>query len=74
MEMNSEASNLRKPLVWGLLFGGWTLFALFFAGQAYLQSAYFGRPDSWGHALAVWLICSYIWALLTPPMPKRSRL
>lgn len=66
--MNSEASNLRRPLMWVLLFGGWTLFALFFTGQSYLQSAYSGRPILWGRVLVIWLICSYIWALLTPPI------
>ncbi len=66
--MNGELGNLRPALKGGLLFGVWTLFALFFVGQSYLQSAYMGRPIPWGRTLAVWLLCSYLWALLTPPI------
>jgi sensor histidine kinase YesM len=64
--MNDETGNLRRPLKWGLLFGGWTLFAFFFAGQSCLQSAYVGRPVLLGRTLVVWLLCAYLWALLTP--------
>ncbi|HEX8000394.1 MAG TPA: histidine kinase [Pyrinomonadaceae bacterium] len=64
--MNDETGNLRRPLKWGLLFGGWTLFAFFFTGQSCLQSAYVGRPVLLGRTLVVWLLCAYLWALLTP--------
>lgn len=49
-----------------VIFGGWTLFGVFFAVQAYVNNSYFGRPVAWGRTLVVWLSCAYIWALLTP--------
>jgi two-component system LytT family sensor kinase len=59
---------------WGVLFGGWTLYGLFFACQAYLNSAYYGRPIPFGRTLIVWLSCVYIWALLTPLIILLARL
>ncbi len=47
-------------------FLGWTLFAVFFSCQVYLQFAYLGRPESFLRVLVAWLVCSYLWALLTP--------
>lgn len=49
-----------------VIFGGWTLFGVFFAAQSYINNSYFGRPIAWGRTLIVWLSCAYIWALLTP--------
>ena len=49
-----------------VIFGGWTLLALFFSLQAYLNYAYVGRPAPFGRVLLPWIICSYIWATLTP--------
>ncbi|MBA3322320.1 MAG: histidine kinase [Pyrinomonadaceae bacterium] len=58
---------------WSLIFGGWTLFGIFFACQAYLNNAYFGRPLSFGRTLVVWLSCVYIWAVLTPLIIRLAR-
>jgi two-component system, LytTR family, sensor kinase len=48
------------------IFAAWTLFGLFFAGQAYLGQTYLGRGLSWDEALLRWMPCAYAWALLTP--------
>ena len=64
--MRSELGDLRRPATWGLLFACWTVLAVFFAGQVYLHNVYVGRPTSWWRVLAVWLVCLYLWALLTP--------
>lgn len=56
-----------------LFFGVWTLFGLFFACQAYINNAYFGRSIAFEQALVPWLSCAYIWALLTPFVIKLAR-
>ncbi len=47
-------------------FGIWTLYGLFFALQAYINSAYIGRTVSFERTLVLWLSCGYVWAFLTP--------
>ena len=64
--MRGELANLGRTARWGLIFVCWTVLALFFAGQVYLHNVYVGRPTSWWRVLAVWLVCLYLWALLTP--------
>ncbi|HEX8733998.1 MAG TPA: histidine kinase [Pyrinomonadaceae bacterium] len=49
-----------------VIFAAWTLLALFFSLQAYLNYAYVGRPSSFERVFLPWIICSYIWATLTP--------
>ncbi len=49
-----------------IFFGIWTLYGLFFALQAYINSAYIGRTVSFERTLVLWLSCGYVWALLTP--------
>lgn len=49
-----------------LIFLGWTLFALFFSAQIYFNYLYVGKPDSFSRIVAAWLVCSYLWALMTP--------
>jgi two-component sensor histidine kinase len=49
-----------------VIFAAWTLLALFFSAQSYLNYAYVGRPQSLGWILTAWLSCVYIWAPLTP--------
>jgi two-component system LytT family sensor kinase len=56
-----------RRVKWSVILGGWTLFGFFFAGQSYVSNNYFGRPTEWWRILGVWLICSYLWALLTLP-------
>jgi sensor histidine kinase YesM len=68
--MRSDFVDLRRPATWGLLFACWTALAAFFAGQVYLHNVYEGRPASWWSLLAVWLVCFYLWALLTPPIVR----
>lgn len=48
------------------IIGGWAVYGLFFTSQAYLNQAFFGKEVRWGQALAVWMLCAFAWALLTP--------
>ncbi len=50
----------------GIIFGCWTLYALFFTSQRYIRDAYLGRPITWRLTLGEWLSEAYAWALLTP--------
>lgn len=56
-----------------IFIGGWTLFGLFFACQASINNAYFGRPVAFKQTLVPWLICAYIWAALSPFVIKLAR-
>lgn len=49
-----------------VIFVSWTLLALFFSVQSYLNHAYVGRPRGLGSILTTWLSCLYVWAPLTP--------
>jgi sensor histidine kinase YesM len=49
-----------------LLFACWTVFGLFFASQVLINQVYRGRPVKLMETLSTWLICAYIWAILTP--------
>jgi sensor histidine kinase YesM len=53
------------PIVLCIL-SAWTLFALFFSTQLYLNSLYRGRPQPLTSILIPWLTCGYLWAALTP--------
>src|SRR5215510_15430406 len=56
----------RQSIKWTLMFACWTAFALFFASQAYLLQARYGRPLGWQKVLVIWLFCGYSWFALTP--------
>jgi two-component system LytT family sensor kinase len=66
-------TSRQRPIVWIVIFGGWTFYGLYFASQAILQQAYQGRPITWRYNLAIWLICGYVWAALTPIILYLSR-
>ena len=51
---------------WSLIAAGWTLFGVFFASELVVNRAYDGWPLKIGAALAMWLICSYLWLAATP--------
>jgi len=53
------------PIVLTIL-GAWTLFALFFSTQLYLNIIYHGRSQPFLLILIPWLTCGYLWAALTP--------
>src|SRR5262245_33798972 len=53
-----------RIIVLGII--GWTLYGVFFACQAYISSAYFGRTAGFQRTLASWLLCASIWMLMTP--------
>lgn len=61
-----ESLTMSGPAKFFLLFGGWTLFGLFFSFQSIVSNAYFGRPPAVGRNLVSWLVCAYLWALVTP--------
>ncbi len=65
--MNIQA-KISNQTFWNVSFVliGWTLFALFFASQSYLRRVYFGNDADFRHHLAVWLVCGYSWAMVTP--------
>jgi sensor histidine kinase YesM len=48
------------------ILGAWTLFALFFSTQVYLNIIYHGRSQPFANVLIPWLTCGYLWAALTP--------
>ena len=71
--MLGKAIAQRFWLKWILIGAGWTLFAVFFASQLVVNRAYAGRPLYFGRALAVWLICAFIWLAATPLVLWLSR-
>lgn len=53
------------PVVLAIL-GAWTLFALFFSTQLYINALYHGRSLPFTNILIPWIVCGYLWAALTP--------
>lgn len=49
-----------------LIVTGWTLYAVLFASQSYIQLAYAGKSRGFRDHFVPWLICSALWAMLTP--------
>jgi two-component system LytT family sensor kinase len=64
MEIHGKSKSLWIKVL--AVTGGWALYGLFFTSQAYLNQAFFGREVRWGQALAIWMLCAFAWALLTP--------
>lgn len=62
----SRSVRQRRWVQWGLMFGCWTLYGLFFTSQESIRQAYTGKPIKWGTILAGWLSVAYAWAVLTP--------
>jgi len=48
------------------ILGAWTLFALFFSTQLYLNIIYHGQSRPFSLVFIPWLTCGYLWAALTP--------
>ena len=61
--MDLILANWRKIV---LVIAGWTLFAFVCATQTYLNSVNSGRPLPYSQVILVWLVCAYLWAVLTP--------
>jgi two-component system LytT family sensor kinase len=58
---------LSKPLVrYGLIFGVWTIVALFFSTQVYLMNYSEGQPIRYARVFLVQAAACYLWALATP--------
>jgi sensor histidine kinase YesM len=66
--MRGETNGRRRLVTWGLIFACWTLYGLFFGSQSIAQQAYWGEPVMWKRTLLSWLVCGYVWAILTPPV------
>ena len=64
--MESTFFNKSRVLKWLAIWGIWTLFALFFASQFWLQSQFLGRPVPFLQILSWQLVSGYIWFALTP--------
>jgi two-component system, LytTR family, sensor kinase len=69
----SREEHLKRWKVPALVFGAWTFYALFFAGQSLVSQAYAGRQIIWAGTLSSWLSCAYLWALLTPLIIRLAR-
>jgi len=65
IEMKKKWLSRYGPIALCIL-GAWTLFALFFSTQIYLNIIYHGRSQPFFFILIPWLICGYLWAALTP--------
>lgn len=64
--MNQESRWNNGLLKWLAIFGIWTLFALFFTSQAFLQQQLFPSPPSFWQILS-WQLCSgWIWFSFMP--------
>src|ERR1044072_4915041 len=61
-----DMKKRRYGLVVLAILGAWTLFALFFSTQLYLNIIYHGRSLQFSSILIPWLTCGYLWAALTP--------
>src|SRR5262245_16171774 len=64
--MQFESASKRLAVKWRVILSGWTLFGFCYAVQSYVSNSYFQRYAVWWQTLGVWLIQSYVWALLTP--------
>ena len=56
-----------------MIAAGWTLFAVFFAGESVVSRAYLGRPLRMAEALGSWLLCALTWLAATPFLLMLSR-
>lgn len=64
--MNQESRWNRGMLKWLAIFGIWTLFALFFTSQSFLQQQLFPNPAPFWEILS-WQLCSgWVWFTFMP--------
>src|ERR1041384_3528502 len=70
--MKGETTGRRRLVTFGLILACWTLYGLFFGSQTIAQQAYWGAPITWKRSLLSWLVCGYVWAILTPPVLRLS--
>ncbi|MEJ7708691.1 MAG: hypothetical protein WKF84_02265 [Pyrinomonadaceae bacterium] len=64
--MAKETIGGRRSVRWAIVFGCWTLVALFFTSQIVIQTAFMGRPVPWWRAAGWQLFSTYLWFLITP--------
>ncbi|HJP90950.1 MAG TPA: histidine kinase [Pyrinomonadaceae bacterium] len=67
VSMSDEERFLSRRLVrYGLIWGIWTIVALFFSTQVYVMSYSEKQPIRWGRSFLVQATACYLWALATP--------
>ncbi|MBD0370493.1 MAG: histidine kinase [Pyrinomonadaceae bacterium] len=71
--MMRERFIQRRLVSWSVIFACWTLYGIFFASQVTLHQVFMGYPVTWRDNFAAWLLCGYLWAMLTPPILYLSR-
>lgn len=71
--MSKAVSSFNRRQTALIIFGGWTLFGVFFSLHSYLSSIYFGRPQNFYYAFIAWTSCGYLWAILTPLILRCGR-
>ena len=72
--IEDDASVLSKPLVrYGLIWGIWTIVALFFTTQIYLMNYAEKQPIRYWHSFLMQAWSTYLWALATPLVLWLSR-
>jgi len=59
--------------VWAVGFVVWTVLALLSATGAHVYTSSMGSPESWAQLLAWYLLVSFVWSLLTPPIYELAR-
>jgi sensor histidine kinase YesM len=71
---NDAETALSRPLVrYGLIWGVWTIVALFFTTQAYVMYYAEKQPIRWGQQFLVQASACYLWAVATPLVLWLSR-
>lgn len=64
--MSGVMKKRRYGLIVLAIVGAWTLFAVFFSTQIYINILYHDRFQPFFLILVPWLVCGYVWAALTP--------
>lgn len=71
--VDDETVLSRRSVQFGLIFGIWTIVALFFSTQVYLMNYAEGQPIRYGHTFLMQAQACYLWALATPLVLWLSR-
>ena len=72
--MDDAEPILSRPLVrFGLIWGAWTMVALFFTTQAYVMATAENQPVRYGRQFLIQTSACYLWALATPLVLWLSR-
>jgi sensor histidine kinase YesM len=64
--LDDESVLSKRPVRFGLIWGAWTIVALFFSTQVYVMYYSEKQPIPWGRSFLVQATACYLWALATP--------